>query len=664
MALTLSIQCPRVRLVAGLVFLLGTTCGWGAPRNGTVSGALVVEPPTLISLGFEWRIEGDDNRNASVGVSYRKKGETFWKAGLPLFRLQAEKVINNVFSYTGPNMFAGSIFDLQPDTEYECRFTLSDPDGVGGRKVQTAVVRTRPEPKAAEGGHTYHVYPRNYEGTMQQPGFKGLKEAYFTGSIGGDWYNSYPPRVRPGDIILVHAGIYKDNRYRYGHELLSHYKECCDNTWDGTYYLTGNGTADRPIVIKAAGDGEVIFDGDGNHTLFNLMGGNYNYFEGITFRNTEVAIEAGLKDIAGSSGLTVKRCLFDHVGVGVHTDWSGSKNYYIADNVFIGKHDPDLLLTWNGEPPVGMDRDVWLEKSQTLSQFAVKVYGSGHVVAFNRVRNFHDGIDHATYGLPDGYPSVSRDRLPASNDFYNNDISNVHDDCIEADGSAFNMRVFRNLCVNAKGSAVSMQPIYGGPVYFIRNVAYHVPGTFAAAKFSGPAGAVFYHNTFTAAIRAGVESNVHFRNNLILAEVPSDPALAVNSYTNYTSSDYNGFMAGAKAPAAFVWQSPAFSKQSDYTPANLEKRQYKTLSEFSQATGQDKHSVMVTHDIFEQLRPADPAAETKVYDPETIDFRLKPGSPAEDAGVILPNVNDGFKGRAPDLGAYEIGVPPPHYGPR
>jgi hypothetical protein len=30
----------------------------------------------------------------------------------------------------------------------------------------------------------------------------------------------------------------------------------------------------------------------------------------------------------------------------------------------------------------------------------------------------------------------------------------------------------------------------------------------------------------------------------------------------------------------------------------------------------------------------------------------------------LPNVTDGFSGKAPDLGAIELGQPMPHYGPR
>jgi hypothetical protein len=47
-----------------------------------------------------------------------------------------------------------------------------------------------------------------------------------------------------------------------------------------------------------------------------------------------------------------------------------------------------------------------------------------------------------------------------------------------------------------------------------------------------------------------------------------------------------------------------------------------------------------------------------------LNFRLKPASKAVDAGVLIPTVNDGFLGRAPDLGALEAGKPEPRYGPR
>jgi len=81
-------------------FLLLTLTGffdagtsWAAPSNMVTPGEFVVEPSTLISLGFEWYVDGDDNHNAAVDVSYRKKGETAWREGLPLLRLQREETI-------------------------------------------------------------------------------------------------------------------------------------------------------------------------------------------------------------------------------------------------------------------------------------------------------------------------------------------------------------------------------------------------------------------------------------------------------------------------------------------------------------------------------------------------------------------------------------------
>ena len=133
----------------------------GAPR--VTPGELIVEPPTLINLGFEWLIDGDANRNASVECPTGRPARATWKTGLPLLRLQGERVVQpNVFDLVSPNMFAGSILDLEPDTAYEARFVLSDPDGVTGpaaNATKTLTVRTRPEPMPAEGGKVYHVYP-------------------------------------------------------------------------------------------------------------------------------------------------------------------------------------------------------------------------------------------------------------------------------------------------------------------------------------------------------------------------------------------------------------------------------------------------------------------------------------------------------------------------
>ena len=130
-----------------------------------------------------------------------------------------------------------------------------------------------------------------------------------------------------------------------------------------------------------------------------------------------------------------------------------------------------------------------------VSEYAIKIYGQGHVVAYNSVSRFHDGIDVATYGNPDGTPNPVRDRMPVSIDFYNNDISNVEDNCIESDGGAHNIRIFRNRCFNQGHRALSVQPMFGGPVYFIRNVVYHAPegGSAKFTRMPDPSKCVIWH---------------------------------------------------------------------------------------------------------------------------------------------------------------------------
>lgn len=641
----------------------------------TVAGEFRAERPTLVSLGFEWRITGDDDRDARVDVRYRAKGATEWREGLPLLRLQGEQVLGgkprhgdpHFYSYVAPNMFAGSLLNLEPDTEYEARFTLVDPDGVTGVATQSVVLRTRAEPRAVTDGATYHVYPDGYSGARIEPAFTGLLAAYYRGSDQSDHSTAMPPRVRPGDTILVHAGVYKDDRFAYGgfNPSFGGY----GTPFDGTYYLTQSGTPDRPITIKAAGDGDVVFDGDGNHNLFNLLAANYNHFEGITVRNTEIAFLLGWKDIAGASGFSLRHSRVEDFGRGVQDEWAGSKDFYIADNVFVGRHDPDKLVGWW---PADLWKDVPGGPARLLSDYAVKIYGQGHVVAYNKIANVHDGIDVATYGTP----SDDIDRVPVAMDIYGNDISNIDDNCIEADGSAHNVRVFANRCFNVATGGISTQPIFGGPAYIYRNIVYNglVGG---ALKFvDTPSGVLVYQNTFVGQGRLfGPVSNTHFRNNLLLGDGWNDTLFNFSTFTNYSSSDYNGFRLNPGAETAFEWSSPDFATLTDFagTPVfggastyrgELIQRRYPTLEAYSAATGQDRHSRLLDYDALTKVSPPDRTRMQRLYDPADFDFRPRPGGVAIDRGMLLPSITDGYAGHAPDLGAYEAGQPLPHYGPR
>jgi hypothetical protein len=610
-------------------------------------GQLTVEPPTLICLGFEWRIQGDANRNALVALSYRKIGSDAWKQALPLLRMGGERVYNpDVYlDYTVPDMFAGSIIDLEPGTEYECRLVIHDPDGVRGERVRTVKVRTRAEPKEARGGRVLHVYPPNWKGKKEEPSFMGLMKAYY-GSGGGDWDVVGERKVRPGDIILVHAGLYKSERLNYGDPL--------SLPFHGAYVLTAKGTPERPIVIRTAGDGEVIFDGDGCYRLFDVMAADYHIFEGLTIRNTDIAFYAGLKDVMGSKGLTVRNCRLENVGIAVTTQYAGSKDFYIADNVILGRDDRYRLVGWYDPGIYGA--------SQLKSYYAIKVYGSGHVICHNYIAYFHDGIDVCTHGSPD----PEEDHRAVAIDFYNNDIHLVTDDFIEADGGVHNIRVLRNRGVNAGQCGLSAQPVFGGPVYFIRNVLYHVPWGMAFKFKVKPAGLLVYHNTVIAESRnPEIFSNAHFRNNLFFGtDAAGRELFRFPNATSYSSYDYNGYRPNRTGVAQYFWKAPREGTLRDYALEKASFLAFHTLAELREATGQEVHGIEVDYDIFENLQKPDPARPHAVYEGNKLDFRLRPGSKPVDAGIRLPNVNDDFTGSAPDLGAYELGKDEPVYGPR
>src|SRR3954452_12193562 len=152
-----------------------------AAQVSTRPGRFYVEHPTLLNLGFEWAIEGDTNRNATVEVRFRKAGTDTWRPALPLLRIGGERVYREreSMTYTVPEGFAGSILNLEPATSYECEFTLKDPDGVTGSAQQRVTVTTRKEPQPYVGGRILHVYPPDHEGPKQEPSFIGIKAAYY-----------------------------------------------------------------------------------------------------------------------------------------------------------------------------------------------------------------------------------------------------------------------------------------------------------------------------------------------------------------------------------------------------------------------------------------------------------------------------------------------------
>ena len=446
----------------------------------------------------------------------------------------------------------------------------------------------------------------------------------------------------------MHAGLYKGDRHNYVDPL--------STTFDGAYLLTAKGTPERPIVIEAAGDGEVIFDGDGAFRLFDVMGADYNIFDGLTIRNTEVAFWAGVKDVAGAKGLTVRNCRIENVGVGVNAQYAGSKDFYIADNVFLGRDDRHRVLGWANPGLYGAH--------PINSYYAIKVYGSGHVIAHNAVAFFHDGISVCTHGVPEPRAAICR---AVAIDIYNNDISRHR------------RRLHRSRRRRAQHPRDAQPRRQRGAHGAQRAADLRRPRVLHPQHRLQHAGRAEVHQsgrrdratTTRSSRRTGPRSASRTRTSRTTcssAPTRRRGSRSLGGPTAYSTYDYNGFRPNRGAEFQYTWLGTEARRARRLRPSAEAGAALRDArgARGRHRPGDARHRSGLRH-LRETCAPPSPPDSSKpghALRGGDLNFRLKPGSKAVDAGVRLPNVNDGFSGRAPDLGAYEVGQPAPVYGPR
>ena len=382
----------------------------------------------------------------------------------------------------------------------------------------------------------------------------------------------------------------------------------------GAFVFSKSGEPGRPLAWKAAEDGGSVFDSAD-------VAASHVHLEGLSFRKKDR--DTALRGSGPTSDVALVRSRFSGFFHSVVVGREG-RDWYVADNVIEGRNGLD--------PKVHHAEGEGVELSQT----------SGHTVCHNRISRVQAGVHY-----------------PLRNcDIFGNDIHDTTDDGLEPDYGYANVRMWGNRITNFGNNALSFQPMYCGPWYFIRN---QVIGTGHIFKFRIQDRFLLAHNTF---VRWGPSSDRMWcilsalsRNNLFISAGGDAPVWGCVSYkedspayivppvyrpTWATDVDYDGFDWG-RAKEAFSWD-----------------RRYPDLAAFSAAVGIEKNGVRVRkEEIFEAWDlPEKPApAERRV-------LSLREGSNAVDAGAVLPNVNEDFAGKAPDLGAHERGGPRARYGPR
>jgi hypothetical protein len=393
--------------------------------------------------------------------------------------------------------------------------------------------------------------------------------------------------ANPGDIIELSAGSY------------------------GAFTVPRDGVLGNPITIRGT-NGAVV---QGELGLF---------FRSHVFI-TNLTINGRIR-FNGSNFVSITNCTINaqtaNQGDGIVT-LLRAENSYIADNTITG------TTSW-AEASLGVS-------GSNLGE-GILVAGPGHVVARNIVRGFRDNLSL----LED----INADQH--SIDFIDNELSVAGDDGIEADFCIHNCRILRNRMTNVF-IAMSAQPSFGGPTYFIRNSAYnviHIP----FKLYRSSVGDVILHNTI---VKNGDGFNAYpgvpiarsyVRNNLFLGGAGgtyagfssgSGRVIDLQSLdTSNSSLNYNGY---GTTLASFQGRIGSISFNS--------LAQLRTLTS-------ETNAQQVSFDVFQSaLAYPEPGTPFVVY--AAPDLRIRADSIAANTGEVLPNVNDGFSGLAPDLGAFE-----------
>ena len=578
--------------------------------DATVPGAVNTPYPTLHHLAVVWEIQGDDDLDSVVTVRYRPVGEQRWRQGMPLRRIpsqtwcEEQKGASRTTEFSWTNKHSGSLFDLEPDTQYELALSLADPDG--GSTERTIQARTRPVPQAMPGAPIKRTTPDNVREVAAQ--------------------------AQPGDILLLGPGNY------------GYFEVSCDCE------------PERPIVFRADPKG-VFPDSTRSGTRPPRRG--KPLFEGVSLQNRkhvylEGLVSYGTIDLFNAESCAVKRCQVNTV-FGIISGYSENLrkwvpkvasrltnpkakpqphalNCYIADNIVIG------LTTWVPEA---------LGASGANMGEGIEITGPGNVICYNRVVGFRDCISTL-----EGLHAVNQVCI----DIYNNDVDIGPDDGIEADFCMGNCWIMCNRITNC-GMGVSSQPGFGGPTYFIRNVMYNL--TNAPYKFyRGSIGDVVLHNTV---VKAGdgaacpasqAWSRAYFRNNL---------GIGGGSVRRFGRDEEGPVLAayfpGADSMCDFDYNGYGITVGT--LRGNIGSHWFDSLEELRK--GPEPHAVQVGLDaFFAAVRLPDPPFPARTPP----DLRLSKGSSAVDAAQVIPNINDDYTGTAPDIGAYERGCETPIYGPR
>ncbi|HEV7405502.1 MAG TPA: hypothetical protein VGO11_21335 [Chthoniobacteraceae bacterium] len=235
-----------------------------------------------------------------------------------------------------------------------------------------------------------------------------------------------------------------------------------------------------------------------------------------------------------------------------------------------------------------------------------------------------------------GYPG-------ADSDVYGNRLEGCWDDGLEIEGGGCNVRVWGNY-LDRTMVKIAIAGLSVGPTYIFRNVAGS--SRFGHEGWGGGPFIKMGHAPLTGGGRAYI-----FHNTVLQPEGPpgAPDTMGCNEGLSQSGgpellgivSRNNIFHIRKVGGASIRDASKEPNPEYDYD--------YDLLSGKVVSTGsKEPHGIKGAPIYAAHRAPGD--------------FALDPASPGFDAGEVIPNFNDGFAGKAPDVGAFEAGSSPMEFG--